>query len=212
MRISLSGYHFNSYLEIICFPAKNFRLGIQVGGGRFVQHVHGSYFNSQYHQKKDRKKEERKEGKKENKLQLGMAAHTCNLSMWQMEAEGQKFKASLMRSCLSQKNKTELYIYLSAQCSKNYYNRNLWQCSSSIPPVARQDSSGGRGTPTHLNAFDPKLVLEQRLKQWLTSARPILRSIPWAGTNPSYYQWCYVMLAVRSLAWWLTERLYPAAD
>lgn len=93
-----------------------------------------------------------KEGKKENKVQLGMAAHTCNLSMWQMEAEGQKFKANLMRSCLSQKTK-ELHTYLSAQHSKNYHNRNLWQCSSSMPPVARQDLSGGRGTPSHLKTF-----------------------------------------------------------
>lgn len=158
MSILLSGYHFNSYLEIICFPAKNCRLGIQVGGGQFARgHVQGSDFNSQYHQKKDRKEEERKEGKKGNKLQLGMAAHNCNLCMCQTEAEAQVQGQPHEISSVS-KSKTELHRYLSVQHSKNY-NRILWQCSSSMRPVARQDPSGEIGTRTHLKTFSPKIGL-----------------------------------------------------
>ena len=69
--------------------------------------------------------------------------------------------------------------------------------------------------------FDPILVLsksnagtkmEERLKARSSSDWANMGSTPWAGTKHWHYYWCYDVLAVRSLAWLSSERLYPAAD
>jgi hypothetical protein len=65
------------------------------------------------------------------------------------------------------------------------------------------------GYPCIFKIFDPELSLskenaetklEQRLMDRPSSDRLNLRSIPYAGTKPRNYFWCYVMLADRSMA------------